>query len=378
MNLPPRFQELLLRFNFGAEARINFYQQLSLLIDNGVSMLEALEEMRAAALDEGKGKSKGAQAHSSDGMTYLIDKLLHSIRSGSRFAVGIAQWVDSNEASIIAAGEEAGQLSEAFERVAYQLRKRAEVRRTLLSKLGPQIGVLLATMGVMTFIGFYLTPMLTDMLPQEQWTGPTRRLIDQSLFFRHNLVLVALGLIGAGVGLSALLPRLRGRLRDWLDNAPEELTYILPPLAIFPIYKMFVASDFLLNIATKVRQGIALEVALQRERDHATPYLDERLVHTLRGIHSGAQFGEALANAEHNFPDRRTIGALKIISGKNGFDVALEQYTRQWFDHNVRAIEKKANVIGLVIYAAAGYFVMTLSLGVIGIQSGATAAFGGP
>src|SRR5260363_280055 len=77
--------EAVVRLQFGARARIEFYETLSLLLENHVLLHDALKEMVVIA-SEGQPLSKA-----------------------------LAKWTNDQEASLIAAGEKSGRMKKAFE-----------------------------------------------------------------------------------------------------------------------------------------------------------------------------------------------------------------------------------------------------------------------
>lgn len=380
--------ELRIRMAFGSAQRMVFYKKFALLLDNGVPLEAALKELRrvsatdnpvaaakaaadSAAAGEAAGKlpwldrlrAQMKPRNSTPPLVILLDRMLRAVRSGRGFAEAIEPYCTPQEASIVSAGEASGSLREAFRRVALVMQQQRETRKRFIVQLGGPALAIVAMIVVYCVVGMYLGPMLTKLMPAEKWMGDTGRLLTLSLWVSSNIVFIVIGLAALLGGLIYGLPRITGPIRDRLDKFP-----------IFSMYRLFIGSTFLLNVATKQAQGIAIEDALKRERMFASPYLRERVDHTLRGIRSGLSFGDALQAAEHDFPDRETIGMLRVISSRKGFAEALEKFTVEWLDSNLDAMTKANQWIRVIALLVVGLGVTILAKGVIGIQDNIQAA----
>lgn len=352
-----------LRWCFRASARVDFYHQVSLLLDNGVSLENTLREIRRVNSQHDRPGVGARRASLRSPLVQILDKTIHGVKSGNGFAEAIAEWCSPQETSVIAAGEASGELTEAFKRVALVMKQRATLKKRLAGELAMPIMAILAIMIAYIVMGYQLVPILVKLMPVERWTGDTARLLKLSLFFKTYSWLIAVVLGALLVGFAQLLPRWTGPMRDRFERYPP-----------FSIYRLFVGSTFLLNMSAKLAQGISQEDALKSEKAFAAPYLLERVNHTLRGIRSGMTFGDALMAAEHEFPDRRTIGTLRVISGRRGFDKALESFTNQWFESNLEAMTKAASWLRIVAILFVGYGVLCMANGVYGIQDNVQSA----
>lgn len=350
------FMDRLAKATFTSQERITFYEDMALLLDNGVSLLDTLKELYAVASNDGR-KPNAPRA-------IILRDAIRAVASGHSFADAMTRWVTVQESALIAAGEASGKLLESFKRIAMLLQKRSAMVGAISKALGYPALLIAGAFAMFTFVGFGIAPMLIRLMPADRWHGPTHRMLVIGLFMKANIVLIAVALVVLVLALAYSLPRLRGRLRDTLDHIPP-----------FSIYRLFQGSAFLLNIATMLASGVALEDALVRMARHASPYLKERIDHTLRGIRSGKTLGDALKLAEHDFPDRETIGSLRVISGRAGFDVALERYTLRWLDKNLRSVETAATLLRVIAFILVALAVLTFVTGIYGIQNSAGKAF---
>lgn len=347
-------EQKMTRFGFSASERIDFYESLALQLTNDVKLINALEEMRGAIEDERSAVAARIGIRSPEAV--VIDDCIFALTHGGKLAQALLPWVSVQESSLIAAGERSGQLVDALDRTVAAMEQRQSLIATIKGALGYPIVIALAIVATLFYLAFALVPELMLLGETEQWAPPTQRMIALGSFVTDYWPL----LTGAGIfvlgSVAWLLPNLRGSARDAVENWP-----------IFSIYRVFMGSTFLINIAVLLRAGVALEKALELMSDHSNPYLGERVDDTLRGIRSGANLGKALKDAEHNFPDRRTVRFLCVLSGKEGFESALERFTDRWLKKNFKTIERSAMVIRMVLMLLAGYVIFILFQGIYGI-----------
>ncbi len=356
--MKPLLTKLINAVAFGTEARMTFYQKVGLLLSNGVSLEATLSDALKVA-------RTGSGAKGFNPYAKILERILHDVRSGKGLAEALVPFVSPQEASIIDAGEASGALREAFARVERTLREQAALRSVVWKELAvPLIGI--AGVFIAYFIvGQAVAPILLKFMPADAWQGATADLLERGIFVRANAPFIVAAVAAVVLLFRAMMPRLTGRIRNVLDRYPP-----------FNIYRIFAGYTFLMNIAAKLAQGIALEDSLIREKQNATPYLRERIDHTLRGIRSGLNLGDALDAAEHNFPDTQSIGDLRLISGRKGFDQALESYTLDRVAASGRDIKRAASLVRIVVMVFVAFALVGFANGVLDIQTNAQAAFG--
>lgn len=351
-------EQKLTRFGFGVSSRIDFYESLALQLTNDVKLIEALQELQGAHADEQSALSARIGIRGPEAV--VIQDCIYALTHGGKLATALQPWVSVQEVSLIAAGERSGQLVDALDRTIEAMQKQQRLIATIRSALSYPIFIGLAIIASIFYLAFHLVPELMQLGSAEQWAPPTQRMIAMGTFVTSYWPFLTAGILGVIGGLTWLLPNLRGPFRDSLENWP-----------IFSIYRVFMGSSFLLNIAVLLQAGVPLQKALELMGEHANPYLGERIDDTLRGIRSGATLGKALQAAEHNFPDQRTVRFLCVLSGKEGFEQALERFTERWLEKNFKIIERSALVIRLVLMLIAGYVIFVLFQGIYGISQSA-------
>ncbi|MCC8799141.1 type II secretion system F family protein [Xanthomonas euvesicatoria pv. eucalypti] len=337
------------KLGFGMTARINFYESLTLSLDNGESVMDTLEQQREAFDEDGSAVIPAPQL-------IIIEDCIRALSRGDQLADALYEWVGIQEVSLIAAGESSGDLVAGLDRAVESLERRQELQRVLKEALMWPAVIGMGIVSAIFYISLELIPELLRMQPKESWPAPTQKMIGLGLFVVGNWAYLLAAFLCIAGWLAWALPNLTGRLRDRFDKLP-----------IFSTYRVFVGTTFLLNVSALLAAGIPLEQALIDMARYANAYLRERIDDTVRGIKTGANFGQALQFTEHEFPDKATVRNVKALSEKKGFEIALEKFTKRWLKQNMKLMERSAVVLRLVMLLIGAYVIVTMFQGVYGI-----------
>ena len=353
-------KDFVLRLLFTQDSRIQFYETLGLLLDNGVAIEAALTEVYKT--ESGGEFDPNTTPKQFSSVAVVAYDCITAVRSGRMLSDALAYWVSPMEVSLIVAGERTGSYLMAFERAVLALTKQGELKGAIRMALAYPALLFVLVAGLFGFLGFSLAPQLLAIQPLEKWDPATASMLGKGIFVKENIVLLVVSFVAIMSGTIYSMGHLRGRIRDRLDK-----------VAPWSIYRLFVGSVFLLNVAVMLNCGIGLEEALMMLQSRSNPYLHERLSNTLRGVRTGLTFGESLKYTEHDFPSRKAVGYIQILSGKRGFDVALEKFTLRSLDLNIKEIGRAASMLRLVGLATAGYAIQLIATGLLGISTSAQA-----
>lgn len=319
------YNEWKVKLRFGSSSRIEFYEALSILIGNGVQLIDALGEMYNVASQDGK-KPNAPQAII---YAYLID----GMRGGARFSMLLRKYVNYEECSLIAGGEKSGEMEKAFEFAVRVITKKREiVGAVAMATVYPAIlaGML---MFLVNMVSTKLVPKFSRMSNPDTWEGNARIIYLMGEFVTNHggKALVACGMFLVLLAFS--FPYLRGPVRIYLDR-------------VFPwsLYRMLYGSTFLLNVSVMISSGVQLRDALESLAKNTNPWLRERIEGALYGTGIGANLGVALKNSGYEFPDRRAVRYLEVLANQEGFEKAIARFGERWMDESV----KQAKTIGRV------------------------------
>lgn len=350
------FNEWIVRLNFGSGARIEFYEALSLLLENGVQLNDALGELYNVASQDGK-KPKAPLA-------VIYRHLIDGIRGGKRLSVLLRKYVNYEECSLIAGGEKSGDMKQAFEYAVRVITKKQEiVGAVALATVYPTVLGGMA-MFLVNMVATKLVPKFAKMSNPETWEGSAKIVYLMGEFVTHygrEALFVVVGLL---VMLGFSFPYLRGPVRIYLDR-------------LFPwsLYRMLYGSTFLLNVSVMIGSGVKMRDALEALAKNANPWLRERIEGALYGTGIGANLGVALKNSGFDFPDKRAVRYLEVLANQEGFEQAVARFGERWMDESVKqakAIGKVALGVGIALVGALMLLIMSGANGITdAIQAGA-------
>lgn len=355
MSLFESFETFVIRLQFGASARIEFYEAMMLLMENGVLLNDALKEMYKVASDEGR-KPKNPRA-------IILHDCMMGVAEGRPLSKALSAWVSPEECSLLAAGEKSGRLVDdkdglgAFSQAIKVITaKRQIIGAVALATVYPTVlGVL--SVVLLNMVATKLVPKLAKTTNPEHWEGPAALLYGISKFVTGygKPSLIALLLLLAVI--FSTLPYLRGSLRVYLDKIPP-----------WSVYRMLHGSTFMLNLAVLLQSGIQIQAALALLAETAKPWLRERIDAAKYGIGIGGSLGVALHRAGYDFPDKKAVQYLMILSSREGFERAIGRFGDRWLDISIKNIQSLAKVMLAVGVLAIGGLMLIVIAGAGGIE----------
>lgn len=334
-----------LRKQITTRHRARMYRTLVLLLRSNVRLIDALTKMHVVYSDYGKNPKAP--------MAQLVLACRETVGEGRPFRAAIKDWVSVEEAALIAAGEESGDLKRAFEDAI----KLVATKNRLTAAIAEGTVQPAVYTGLLAYMMYttstQVVPEFARLAPVETWEGSAKAMHIMSIFT------VTYGWLTLGVVLALVvavhhsLPRLTGNWRYRLERIPP-----------WSIYRVLVGAPWMQTIAVMNRAGIPLIKALAVTRATATPYLRERIDGTKGGLIQGVNLGVALRDAAYDFPDREAIGYIELLAGVPGFDTALEDYAAEWTDLALDRVNKAATVFRYgAIVATAGVVLLVYAAG---------------
>lgn len=313
-------------------------------------MIDALDELHGIYSDDGKNLGSPA--------AIFLYEAKAVVSQGRPFSEALKRWVVPEEASLVATGEKSGNIEFAFESAINLVKANSAIRWAVIgSAIQPAMMavMLVVQLGIVSYL---LVPELTSFVDPAALGGAAAVLVR---------IADVVGTIGpfalpASVVIAAWslwsLPRLRGPLRLKLERIPPWSTY-----------RAVVGSTFLSNVAVMLRNGIGLEAALLQLRNTATPYLEERIDGALHGIRQGLNFGEALYSSEMQFPAPFAIRMIRPLASKEGFDMSLEEYAKEWAEDTVATVKSAMALIQNMVLIAIALIVILVPLSTLDIKA---------
>lgn len=328
-------EERIVRAQFSGGNRIEFYETLSLLLENNVLLSDALHELYMVWSDKGRKPSEG--------LAVIAKRCFSEVSNGKTLGQALEPWVPAQEVGLITAGERSGGLVQSFSDAIRVIQAGMRIKSAILSATIYPILLMSVTGLLLWIISTKMVPKMAMMSNPDNWPGAAYALhIISNIVVNFGLAIVV-GIILLLVAVFYSLPRLTGPFRVVLDHLP-----------IYSTYRILHGSTFLLNIAVMLRANVLLKDALEVIAEKANPWLKERVDAAHYGIGIGGNLGVSLDRAGHKFPDKKAVQILMILASRKGFEAALNRFSERWLETSIKNIEKTASlclVVSITIIA---------------------------
>lgn len=262
----------------------------------------------------------------------------------------LAVWVPYEEAALISAGIQTGNIPVALTQADKLIDARQQILgQVLFASVYPLVLVVLGG-GLLGVNNLSLIPMLSRMSDPAGWTGALGFMKGIADWTEHWGVVAA----AAGAGLIALslwsLPRWRGRLRRFADN-------FLP----WSLYKDLQGSVFLMNTGALLGAGVPDLDAMQLLHSFAPPWLQERLEAAMDEMSEGNSPGMALRKSGYDFPSREAVNYLSLLDDGKGSAELISNYADRWLKQTLKRVARRASVTRLLsMLLILGFFALII------------------
>jgi len=322
-------EERIVRSQFSGNNRIEFYETLSLLLENNVLLSDALHELYMVWSDKGRKPSEG--------LAVIAKRCLLEVSNGKTLGKALERWVPSQEVSLINAGERSGGLVQAFADAIRIIQAGMRIKSAILSATVYPLLLMSVTGLLLWIIATKMVPKMAMMSNPDNWPGAAFALHVISDIVTNFGLAIVIAIIALLAFVFYSLPRMTGPVRVILDKLP-----------IYSTYRILHGSTFLLNIAVMLRANVLLKDSLEVISEKASPWLKERVDAAHYGIGIGGNLGVSLDRAGHAFPDKKAVQILMILASRKGFEEALNRFSERWLEQSIKNIEKTASMCLIV------------------------------
>jgi type II secretory pathway component PulF len=247
----PARRSLNIEIRFGApkislSQRMVFTERLSLLLETGVNLLEALKAMQLQTEEPL--------------LADIIGSLANTISEGKSFSIALGrhpEMFSGTYISLVAAAEEGGFLPQVLEQLLRMDEKNNELRSNIVSALSYPAFLIAFSVAVVVFVLVVIFPKFESLFASihDQLPLTTVFLMALSSVVRHYWIPILAGLTG---GLWATLA--------WLKSAPgklamDKLKMSLP--VVKDIYTQIYLSQTLSVLGLSLSNGVPITVALK-------------------------------------------------------------------------------------------------------------------
>lgn len=354
---------------FGKKERIQFYESLMGVLEDGISIEVALETVQKAFSNDGK------ELHP---VSIVCYEIAMSVRGGKSLAQSCRRRLPYEEVSLIETGEETGKLVQAFRDCVRIIEIRQRIARLIQSVVAMPSLTWSLMWALLYVIALWLVPSMTKRSDPDAWTGVPALLYHLSNLVSHygffilgSVVIVILTAtltlpVFCGLALEPTSPTWKIQLSRILQKARLKLESAPP----WSIYKVLHGSIFLMNMSVMLRSGINQLDALTILKRGAPPWLRERLDAIHYGVRSGKNFGQALKLAGHKFPDAMAIHYLEVLAVRKGFAESMERFASRWLEQTLRKVEATSKFLIAFSSVCMGVLMILVVVGIFQMARG--------
>ena len=337
--------------------RLELYRKLMALIRNRFSLMDALERLYSIASKDGKSPD--------DSMAIATAFWMQSVRNGSTFSEALRGWVPSTEILMLSVGDVAA-LDLALEHTIRVVEGMNKMRSLVWGAVAYPLFLMMMVALLIWAVAKFMVPPMVDAVPNLQWRGIAKTLVDLSVFVDQHPILLFSVLPVIVVMCTISFPYWYGNSRAKVDNIPP-----------WSIYRIFIGVSWLLALSALVQAGMPVSKALRSlSGPDATPYLRYRLDRALLYVNNGDNLGEALYHTKLKFPDEDIIGDLRIYAELDTFPEALENLANNWLVDSIRQIETMAGILNGVAILMISFVIAWTVWGTFAMQEQMTSGMG--
>lgn len=253
--------------------RSDLYYDLAASLEDRVPLFTTFRKLESRARKRNPGEA----------LVYL--DMLRQLSSGS-LADAMRGVSPNNELLMIDALQSAGDLkmAEGLKFLSTTVEKTDAMSNAARKAIRYPLSMLVVFSAMLAGFATQVVPILTDLLPPEQWPLLGRILYTVSQLISQYGIYIALGFVGTIALFIYSLPRWNGRVRTFFDR-------FLP----YSFYRDFSGAMLVVALSTLMRSGVSLRSSLDRAMVYTTPWMRFHIRLILKSLARAntANFGEA-------------------------------------------------------------------------------------
>lgn len=349
MKKPTNLEKKMAKVQFGYKVRREFYNQIISLAEAGVSRTDSLRMIWDIASLEGKKPR--------DGLPLIVADIVESLTGGLTFGQSLKPWIPQDEFMAIEAIEGSSDFAGNLKEYLWLAEKQKGIRGKIIGGLVYPVFLLSISLGVVWYFGATVMPVLSTILPPEQWAGMAYLLYLLSIFATDYVIWFVLTLILTITTVVITLPRWSGMSRCVADKFP-----------LYSTYRMYTGINFLTSISALAKSGMSLSDAIDRVRRNANPYVRMRVDRVLRRMLEGDNFGSAMYRAGTGWPDTAMALNIKVFAETQDLSEHMSRMAKEWLITSEANVEQNMGVLKYAAMILMFATIMTIIGGIYGIN----------
>lgn len=330
-----------------------FSKQFSLMIENGIPMLQALNMLK-----DQQRKADFAE---------IIGKIVKAIEEGSTLTDALEpypQVFDSLYVAMAKAGEASGRLDVILRQLVTYIEKAAKLKSQVKSAMSYPIIIVVVAIGVVALLLIFVVPNFAKQFSDSGQEIPllTKFVIDMSNLLTENWMAIFGSIVGGIIGLKYWLQTESGkRVFDKFILRAPILGEVMTKIAI---------GRFCSTLSTMLSSGVSILEALSICATSSGNSSIEKFVLNVReSISKGSTFSEPLSQGPY-FP-KMVVSMVSVGESTGTLDETLKKVTEIYEEEVDNAIAAMMSMIEplmiVVIGGIVGFIVIAMYLPIFGM-----------
>nr|WP_301337899.1 type II secretion system F family protein [Vibrio sp. RE86] len=310
--------------------RIAFYEKCSAMLEEGISLFLAIQQMKNIA-DKLKSKKKAQ----------LYGQWLQEFKKGSKLEKIFKGYVPESELVVLAVAEKTGELVVAFKALSEMATLKQKIKNEVLSAtVKPMITVCVA-IGVIVFFAIRVFPVFERAIPLETWPQLSKTVYQVGQFFGSFESIFA-----AVAGFCFVM-----FLRFYCVHSKSKFRMRLDPLPPFCTHKSISSTYFLQSLAVLLSSGVSLIDSIKIIEKNSKGWIEDKTERMAKNIRRG-QAAHDVVNV--GLFDIETMADVAIFlergnMGKNIAKIARRSEAR--LDKHFKRLASNINTMILAVLA---------------------------
>lgn len=310
------FQYHLAKMSFGIRKRIDLYEQIRAMTEEGIPIVDVVSSLERIYKSENKN----------DQRVYILGRWRKAMETQGSLLKEIIHWIPESEVVMFKTAEETGEWVKCLDSLIFQVEKQSEIKKVVIGQMGYPVFLSIFLVAIMFGFGNYGVPMLAEMLPVNRWPEFSMPLHNISVFIAGNIHLVIVGVIAALVVVFKLQNKYVGKARPYMDRFPP-----------YNVYKAMQGASFLISLASLLKAGIPVIDAVRIIEENSSPWVKSKIKNINKAFNKGdTGAGALIAGGSDSMFNRDIRIQIKAYS-------QLAQMDRSIYKIGIVAIEITSN-----------------------------------
>lgn len=336
-------------FNF--EIRMAFYDKIYRLCANevGLNFNQVVEALREQQWNLHKGKSI---------LYYVYSDIASKQSSGASESEALSNFIPDVDVMMVNSFE-GDDISFGFKNLMDYNVKVKEMNSALFKALIYPASLFAISLIVVWYFSVTLIPALSASLtPGIPLSTSSEMMIGLADNFYTFFTCLVIFIVSLSITLSWALPNYNGKFRRILEKIPP-----------FNIYRIVNGCGFLNALAALSNSGYQQHEAIEKMRQNATKYLGFRLELISEQIKGSKNLGAALADINLDFPDKKMLEDIELISRFGVLEESLDKMADDMTEKGMKLINKQATVLKHLATALISFTIMFMFNGIYSLSS---------